>query len=164
MNAIRTYPIKGLTCTAVAALGLVVVLGCGDDTGLAKRYPVSGTVKYNGQPVEKGQINFIATDKVNQRDANGFIENGHYILTTAKPGDGALPGDYGVVITAIQTDDSKVIETVVKQGGGGRQQDIAKAHATGKLLVPPKYQLPETSGLKATVKTESNTFDFNLTD
>ena len=46
---------------AMAGLGLVTVLGCGDDTGLAQRYPVSGTVTYNGDPVEKGRIDFIPT-------------------------------------------------------------------------------------------------------
>ena len=65
--------------------------GCGDDTGLGKRYPVSGTVTYNGTPLEKGQISFIATDKNKQRDANGFIQAGRYTLTTATPEDAPCP-------------------------------------------------------------------------
>ena len=114
------------TCVASTLLGLFAVLGCGDDTGLGQRYPVSGTVTYNGKPVEKGQISFIATDKNKQRDANGFIQDGSYTLTTATPGDGALPGEYGVTVTSIEVDDSKVIETVTKYGGGGRQQRSAR--------------------------------------
>ena len=79
-----------MSCIAVA---FSAAPGCGDDTGLGQRYAVSGTVKYNGKPLEKGQISFIATDKNKQRDANGFIQDGQYNLTTATPGDGALPGE-----------------------------------------------------------------------
>src|SRR5262249_44051569 len=133
-------------------------------TGLDKRYPVSGTVKYKGQPVAKGQISFIAVDKVKQRDANGFIQDGHYSLTTATSGDGALPGEYMVTIISKETDDTQIGETIKKCGGAGRQTDIAKAAAKAKNLVPGKYQLAETSGLKQTVKAAPNSIDFDLTD
>jgi len=149
---------------SVAGVGLSSLPGCGDDTGLDKRYPVSGTVKYKGQPVEKGQINFVAVDKVKQRDAGGLIQGGSYSLTTSMPGDGALPGEYNVTIISKDIDDSKVIETINKQGGGGRQADVAKAAVKAKNLVPGKYQLVDTSGLKGTVKAEPNTIDFDLTD
>jgi len=145
-------------------MGLSAVAGCGDDTGLGQRYAVSGMVTYNSKPVEKGQISFIATDKNKQRDANGFIQDGHYSLTTASPGDGALPGEYSVTVKSIEVDDSKVIETVTKYGGGGRQHEIGKATAKGKSLIPAKYQLPETSQLKYTVKEQANTIDIDLKD
>jgi hypothetical protein len=151
---------------ALTTVGLLLIVGCGDETGLAKRYPVSGTVTYQDKPVAKGQIHFLPTDpkSTTQREANGFIENGHFTLTTATPGDGALPGPYHVTITAVEIDTTQINETVAKYGGGGRQQDIAKATKKAKSLVPPKYQLPETSELKATVKEGSNTFEFKLTD
>jgi len=164
MSTLRLRLIATSAGAALTAVGLVLIAGCGDDTELGKRYPVSGTVTYHDRPVEKGQIQFLPADPQKQRPANGFIENGHYTLTTLTPGDGALPGDYKVTIKAMQIDDSKVNETVAKYGGGGRQEDIAKATAAAKLLVPPKYQLPETSGLKVTVKEGSNPFDFPLTD
>jgi hypothetical protein len=164
MSILRLHVVAASAGAALTAVGLVLIAGCGDDTGLDKRYPVSGTVTYNDKPVEKGQISFIPADPGKQRPANGFIENGRFTLTTATSGDGALPGNYRVTIKAVQTDDSKIIETVVKKGGGGRQQDIAKATANAKLLVPPKYQLPETSELEAKVEEKSNTFDWKLTD
>jgi len=164
MNPLRLRLIKTWACVAVTTIGLSLVAGCGDDTGLEKRYPVSGTVKYKGQPVAKGQISFLGVDKTKQRDANGFIENGSYTLTTLTPGDGALPGEYAVTIISKETDDTQVLETVKKFGGGGRQADIGKAAAKAKNLVPGKYQLAETSGLKQTVKAQSNTINFDLTD
>jgi hypothetical protein len=147
-----------------ATLGLAVVLGCGDDTGLGKRYPVSGSVTYKGEPVKAGRITFIPASKENQREASGTIQDGSYKLTTASPDDGALPGEYKVTVVSQQVDDTKVVETITKYGGGGRQQDIAKAQAKAKNLIPAKYQLADTSDLKATVAEHSNTLDFNLTD
>jgi hypothetical protein len=146
-----------------ALLSLGLFLGCGDDTGLAKRFPVSGTVTYKGEKVAKGQISFISK-KSDGRAANGFIQDGRYTLTTATDGDGALPGEYGVQITAKEADETKIAETIRKEGGGARQVDVGKSTVKAKNLIPAKYQLPETSGLNATVKEESNTFDFDLKD
>ena len=75
-----------------------------------------------------------------------------------------MPGEYFVTIASKLVNDSKVKETIAKHGGGGRQQDVAKAAAIAKDLIPGKYQLPETSKLKATVKESSNELDFPLTD
>ena len=115
--------------------------GCGDDTGLDRRYPVYGKVTYNGKPVEAGRIAFMPVDPEKQRTANGFIKDGNYTLTTAIPDDGALPGDYQVTVTAVEADTSKVVATVTKYGGGGRQHEIAAATKKAKNLVPSKYKL-----------------------
>ena len=40
----------------------------------------------------------------------------------------------------------------------------AKAAAKAKNLIPAKYQLPETSELKYTVKPQSNKIDIDLKD
>jgi hypothetical protein len=51
------------------------------------------------------------------------------------------------------------------QGGGSfRQDDVAKANASAESLIPKKYLVPDTSGLKATVKESSNSIDFELVD
>ena len=73
------------------APALMIVWGCSNDDGLAKRYAVSGTVSYNGQPLAKGRINFVSKDTT-ARSASGAIENGSFSsLTTLTSGDGALP-------------------------------------------------------------------------
>src|SRR5205085_8502373 len=121
---------------------------------------------YKDQPVEKGQISFIATDKTTQRDASGSIENGRYTLTTATAGDGALPGKYQVTIVSkeVRPEDEAQIRANMKVGGSARQLDTAKAALKAKNFVPGKYQLPETSGLEVTVEQKPNTRDFKLTD
>ena len=152
----------------VVTLGVaatVVILGCGDDSGLARRYPVSGTVKYKGEPVKVGQISFEpANPPIPQgRHAEGHIENGSYSLTTANEGHGALPGDYNVLIFSSDLDVSTLIP---KQGGPLHQgePEHTKAIKAAKSPIPTKYAKSESSGLKAKVEAKSNQFNFDLTD
>jgi hypothetical protein len=150
---------------AIKALSVAVLLlaGCSDTTGLAKRYPVSGTVTYNGAPVAKGNINFIPTGTAaTDRAATATIENGRYTLTTATENDGAFPGTYDVTITSTEVDLTEVKANM--KGGSGRQDDVLRASRNAKSLIPTKYGFPEQSGLKADVKSGSNRFDFALKD
>jgi hypothetical protein len=155
---------RAAALAAAALLGLLGVTGCGDDSGLGQRYSVSGSVTFNGQPVEKGQIAFVPVDLNKQRAANGFIQDGRYSLTTITPQDGALPGDYKVTIVSKEADNSQVIKTIMEKGGGARQAEVGKATANAKDRIPAKYQLPETSGLTAKVEERSNTINFTLKD
>ncbi len=151
-----------LIAGAVATALVVSVLGCGDDSGLGKRYPVSGTVTYKGQPVEKGRISFAPAKNTEGRAAAGDIQNGSYSLTTAITNDGALPGSYKVSFIAKDVDLTQV--TANLKGGSARPKDVIKANKTAKNLIPLKYGSPETSGKTAEVKEQSNKIDFDLTD
>lgn len=156
----------------------VVVLGCGDGSGLPPRYRVSGTVTHNGELLKRGAINFTPSGG-NGRAAGGTIVDGHYSLTTQDPDDGALPGDYKVSVIARESDPSKVEVQGVKKGiprnlseaekkalAAAYPQLIAgKAAIAAKNLIPAKYSSPETSGLTFEVKEQSNTTaDFSLKD
>ena len=166
MNTLRLHLIPTSVCAGLTAVGLGLILGCGDDTGLDKRYPVSGTVTYNHKPLEKGQISFIPTDP-SKRPANGTIVDGRYTLTTATSGDGALPGTYKVSIVSKQIrpeDEAKIKETPVKTGGTPRQQLTGRAAARAKDLIPAKYMSPRSTPLTREVKAETNRFDFELED
>jgi hypothetical protein len=145
----------------------VVVLGCGgDNSGLARRYKVTGNVTYKGAPIAKGNINFEPTKPPvpEGRHASGAIKDGYYSLSTAGDGeDGALPGEYKVVILATDID---MAALSAKTGGQRHQGDREdqKAVKSTKSLVPVKYSRSETSRLTATVKETSNHRDFELTD
>jgi hypothetical protein len=144
----------------ILAACLLIASGCSDD-GLPKRYPVTGTVTYNGKPLEKGQVNFLPTAP-DGRPASGDIQAGEYSLTTQTPGDGAMPGKYRVTIVASDVDLNAAIAK--QQGGIPSQEDVIKAQRKAKRLIPAKYEDPAKSGLEREVKEESNTFDFSLTD
>jgi len=66
-----------LGLAAACGLALVLVLGCGEDEGLGRRYPVHGRVMYRSQPLESGQITFHPIAAAGTpRDATGTIQDG----------------------------------------------------------------------------------------
>jgi hypothetical protein len=78
----------------VALLG-VVLIGCGG-SGIA---PVRGVVTLEGAPVAGATVLFMPDGPGGGRPASGFTaSDGTFRLTTYKPDDGALPGDYRVLI------------------------------------------------------------------
>jgi len=158
MIAPRTLAVR--FAVMVVGLGLVIVLGCGDQSGLPTRYPVSGKVTFKGEPVEKGTISFIPTQD-SGRPATGEITNGNYSLTTATPNDGALPGSYKVTVISKELDTTKLKE-IAKGGQFHHDANFAKATKNAKNLVPARYNLADTSDLTATVEAKSSTINFDL--
>jgi hypothetical protein len=156
---------------AILALPVLLFMAsCGTDDGLGKRYPVSGTVTYNGQPLEKGEISFVSEDMKNNIGASGKITNGSYTLSTGGNNDGAQVGKYKVTITAKEDYLEKARADFQKESKKQSEstyippQYIAKAEAAAKSLVPAGYGDPRTTTLKAEVKAESNKLDFKLSD
>jgi hypothetical protein len=124
-----------------------VALACGPSGPEMAR--VSGKVTYKGQPVEKGTIAFVSTDPARPNASGVLGAGGAYDLQTHEPGDGAQLGEYVVTIS-------------------GKDPEAFNTEAPGepvkkqKSLVPLKYENPDSSGLKKTVESGSNTFDFDL--
>jgi hypothetical protein len=80
------------------AAGIVLVaaaVGCG-----ARLYPVHGRVTYpDGKPLTEGMVVFESQSQEKPVTARGQIRgDGSYDLGTYKPGDGALPGKYRVLV------------------------------------------------------------------
>jgi hypothetical protein len=151
---------------ALSFSAVLVVCGCGgDDSGLGRRYKVTGQVTYNGVAVPQGTVNFIPTKPAppEGRAASGVIKDGYYSMSTTGGGDGALPGEYNVAIIAVETD----MTSAVAKGPLPKihEGDAAylKAVKNAKKLIPDKYGVSETSGLKATVD-GAKTIDFPLKD
>jgi hypothetical protein len=149
---------QGLLRSGVPMIFMLSVLaGCGDDD-LGTRYRVSGHVTRQGQPVTKGSVNFMPVDLAHSRAASGEIQSdGSYALTTKDPGDGALPGDYRVVISL-----SEVGELERTPGGMPILNQPKKVKV--KNLVSPKYSDPSQTILKFKVEPHSNSYDIELTE
>lgn len=125
---------------SIGLLGLVCLLlltGCGD--GFPKRYPVSGSVRFaDGSPVKTGTIELGGNGS--RWTASGEIQrDGSFSLTTVKKGDGAVPGDYKIVIRQM------VLAYLPAQGG----------HDHGKL-VSEHYRDYKSTDLKVTIKAGEN--------
>jgi major membrane immunogen (membrane-anchored lipoprotein) len=156
-----------LAVLAVPALVVLASCGTGDD-GLGKRYPVSGTVKYNGNPLQKGEISFVTEDMSKNLGATGTITNGSYTLSIGGEGDGAQAGKYKVTIVAKEDFTEKAQADFKKETGSTSPKVlgnfVGKAAAEAKSLIPIGYGDPRTTILKAEVEAKSNTKDFNLSD
>jgi hypothetical protein len=124
-----------LTC--LIGCGCLLASGCGD--GFPQRYPVSGTIRFaDGSPVKTGTIELGGNGS--RWTASGEIQrDGSFVLTTVKPGDGAVPGEYKIVIR-------QMVLAYLKAEGG---------HDHGKL-VADRYRDYKTTDLKATVQAGEN--------
>jgi hypothetical protein len=148
-----------LSAAACLVLLLGILEGCSDDD-LGERYRVSGVVTRKGQPVTDGTVNFMPVDMAKCRTATGPIQSdGSYTLTTKDPNDGALVGDYRVVVSLAEVDDSKLGKT---PGGMPILNEPKKVKV--KNLVSPKFSDPSQTVLKFKVEPHSNTYDIDLTD
>jgi hypothetical protein len=154
----------------LAMPGLLVMVSCGTgDDILGKGYPVSGTVTYNGRPLEKGEINFVSEDLTKNFGATGAITNGSYTLSTGENARGAQAGKYKVTISSKEDFVSKARADFQKESGVGGEGKIppshlAKASAASKNLIPSGYGDFNTTTLTAEVKAEPNTINFDLSD
>lgn len=138
---------KSLKLMVALALPTLVV-GCGGSGG-PEMARVSGKVTYQGKPLTKGTISFISVDP-NGTNANSVIgPDGSYSLQTTNPNDGAVVGEYRVIVSDI---DPNALNTPAPG------EPVKKQERT----IPEKYEKPDTSGLTKKVESGSNTFDIAL--
>ncbi|MDB5335429.1 MAG: hypothetical protein JWN70_1048 [Planctomycetaceae bacterium] len=133
----------------------VVATGCGGAEGVG-RQPISGTVLMDGQPLDKGAINFQPYEGGKHLVGSGaVIQNGTYSIPGAQ---GLTVGKYMVAISAP--------ETSAQSGpvSGQSPEDAMKAAATAgaaKERLPKKYNA--TTELMVDVTPSGpNKFDFKV--
>ena len=128
-------------------LWLVVscVCGCGgrEYTG-PQRFPLSGKVTYDGEPIDFGSISFLPV--AGDRPSGGLIENGTYSVPEPK---GANAGKHRVEIRWRK-----------KTGKQKRDPDSGEMFDDRKEGLPKRYN--DDSELTAEVSAKQTTFDFDL--
>jgi hypothetical protein len=91
--------LRRLASTA-ALFAALAICGCGGEKSMTSA--VRGTVTYKGKPVVGATISFqpVKIDAgLPNRTAQGSTDAaGHYSLSTIKVDDGAVPGEYAVVV------------------------------------------------------------------
>jgi hypothetical protein len=161
--------LASLACLLVLA---ALVGGCGK----GKAVKVSGIVKLDGEPVEGASVQFLPVDPSKGMPANGRTgSDGRFRLTTRIPNDGAIPGEYKIVVTFEESHNApagagtgpggemradqligkfkSLAEEQKKQSKGG------EAPKTKASKIPAVYGEFKTTPLKATVPADG---DINL--
>jgi len=156
------FSLSVLVCVVMVA-GLV---GC-DGGGGAGTVAISGTVTYNGSPVEGASVVFAPTDSSGKTAAGTTDAQGNFTLTTIEAGDGAMPGVYTVTITKVEggaaPGETQTEEEAYESAFPG--SGTAAEPAEVKDLLPGKYKTAATSELTATVEAGGrNKFTFELKD
>jgi hypothetical protein len=126
-----------------AVLCAAACLGCTKSDTV----PVTGVVMLNGQPAAQAEVLF---NPKTGRMASGVTDDqGHFSLSTAKPNDGAMPGEYIVTLFEYYPPDKPPKMPPPGQGLPSR--------------FPAKYADPGQSPLTVTVALDKkNEFSFEV--
>lgn len=137
--------------TSVLTLLTFSLSGCGGNSNRPKTAKVTGKVTYEGKPIETGSLLFVPVGGGSSAQGN-IAADGTYTLGTFTETDGAILGNFKVMITA----------WTQPKGGPGLPEDAIRGDAGPISLIPEIYGDLEKSGLTATVKDEKNTINFDL--
>jgi hypothetical protein len=130
---------------ARAAFGFLLAAGLAAGCGASGTADVSGTVSYDGKPIERGSITFIPADG-NAATAGAQIENGKYAAAKVPTGTAK------VVISGAKVTERKIVY----------DNPTKPTVVTADELLPPKYSNRDTSELRYEVQRGQQVKDFNL--
>lgn len=150
---------------------IALVLGCSGASGGASKkttHKVSGKLTMGGAPVAGATITFSPKSKDNPPAMGLSDAAGVYVLTTYDAGDGAVEGDYKVMVYKAAPKADAPANSHNPHGGksaptshsGGGAGGAPKAGGSGSLL-PEKYSTSETP-IEKSVKAGTQTIDIEL--
>jgi hypothetical protein len=122
---------------------LAAMAGCGNHYS-RRTYEVRGKVLLaNEQPLTGGVVHFEPTSEVPHVADGPIRSDGSFSLSTPNVGEGAAAGEYKVWFEPAE-------------GVGITKRAGKKVRDPQRFPFPAKYADPDTSGLTATIKPESN--------
>ncbi|MEQ9406957.1 MAG: hypothetical protein RIK87_04495 [Fuerstiella sp.] len=152
---------------------LMTFTGCGGGVDRPQTYPVSGTVMYNGKPVEKASVSFWVDGA--SRAATGVTDaEGKFQLSMFEANDGALPGEHTITVSKVEpgaaaaggpTPEQMLADPNALAQMGAATTDKGGKNSGPKKLIPAKYGDRMNTTLKETVTADGdNQFVLQLTD
>lgn len=131
-------------------VALLNIFGCGAQPGMSPTARVSGTVTYQGKPIEGVNVAFVPSSG---RPASGVTDtSGRFTLSTFGNGDGAVLGSHKVAFAEMPDD------TQPMPGEPGWDKWKSR-----KARFAKKYADPEQSGFTAEVQAgKRHQFTFDL--
>lgn len=144
---------------ACAAAALAAGAGC----GRPRPVPVKGTVTLDGKPLSGATVAFSPLDPAGHAATGATADDGSFRLTTYEPGDGALPGEYKVIVVqepglvlhverpAGETHKGMMMALNRKKSPQGRAQLAKEKKKLPPSLVPARYRDPAETPLREMV-------------
>lgn len=160
-------PLLAAVAVAIVA-AIIVVRGCRGGAERPRTVPVSGTVRYRGNPVADADVAFIAPGS--SRYAIGVTDDqGRFTLGTFMPSDGAVIGTHRVTVSKVRgvvpappdglAKSREEYDALVKA-----EKAFDVAVKAGRAGVPSRYGRGDTTPLEVTVGPAGGSFDLELTD
>ena len=138
LNLCRCFQLTAFLCS------FAILAGC-DNSG---RYSLEGKVTFDGEPVEKGYVQFSPLPGTSGPTSGADVKDGIYEVASSR---GLFKGSYRVNVQAWKRSKKISIDPVTgeKFKGGDLKQ-----------ILPPKYN--DDSDLEIEIGGAQRTFDFNL--
>jgi hypothetical protein len=138
-------------------LAVILLAGCDGGTKLQR---VTGTVAYQGRPVEGAVVTFRC--EAPAKTATGMTDaQGRFQLNTFPDGKGAVAGKHKVTVTKF----SKPAGSTAPAASMDEMVKKPQATEAPKNLLPAKYEDPARSGFEFTVSSGgANDFKLELAD
>lgn len=138
---------------------LIALTGCGGDPGAERpdRTPVSGSVTFAGSPVSGATVTFSPATEGTGRAATGITDDaGNFVLGTFERADGAVAGDYKVLISKVEEPAADPANEVSEDdpaynGGPAGDESVAEVDTEPRSLIPAEFGKRATTTLTATV-------------
>ncbi len=122
--------------TMLFAASALTAAGCDSNGRMTK---VQGVLTLDGKPVEGAQVSFVPPQGGPGRYAIATTgSDGSFQLTTITPNDGALPGDYAVVVVYEEGFEVPPA-TNMKDAKAGFLKARQKPKKAPKYVIPPQY-------------------------
>jgi hypothetical protein len=148
----RPFSARFVPCAGLIAV--LVFAGCGGGPGY-----VTGKVTFRGKPLNSGAVTFYGED--GRVDSGAIRSDGTYVIPSAPPGT--------VKVTVSVGKGAGKAVAGSKKGPGantpthpGKDSIPPPDPATPPVLIPPKYEKVENSGLTFTVTGGKQTIDIPL--
>jgi hypothetical protein len=145
-------------------VGFFVMLGsgCGGVTNRPKPVAAEGVLTFeDGKPVAEATIVFLPDDTKSPKASGLTGKDGSFSLTTYNQNDGAVPGDYKIIVTK-----SNFVEDAPKEGGDRikrmKEYFEKSKQPKEKGVVPAVYGNPKTSPLKWRVESGGTKINLKL--
>lgn len=133
---------------ALVTLVSMTVVGCGGGSPDG-RYPVSGSIKFGGSPMDHGRISFQPVDENGNSSSASAVKAGKYACEGTKT---LLPGEYTVVITCEEP--SGETDSYTDEQG--------KTYSAPKLVSYVPAEWGQRSTHTITIKAGKNHYDFDI--